>query len=91
MFGPIDASYKAINELVGGDEFELVDFLIDSVTGGTDAQGAVTVKIRAGQNVFNGHAVSLDIVDAAVMAYVSAINNMLYEKKLVTGENQGAK
>ena len=91
VFGPIDASYKAINELVGGDEFELVDFLIDSVTGGTDAQGAVTVKIRAGQNVFNGHAVSLDIVDAAVMAYVSAINNMLYEKKLVTGENQGAK
>ena len=51
----------------------------------------MTVKIRAGQNVFNGHAVSLDIVDAAVMAYVSAINNMLYEKKLVTGENQGAK
>ena len=91
VFGPIDASYKAINELGGGDEFELVDFLIDSVTGGTDAQGAVTVKIRAGQNVFNGHAVSLDIVDAAVMAYVSVINNMLYEKKLVTGENQGAK
>ncbi|MFR5061426.1 MAG: 2-isopropylmalate synthase [Christensenellales bacterium] len=82
-FGPIDASYKAINEIVGGESFELVDFLIDAVTGGTDAQGAVTVKIQSGGSVYNGHAVSLDIVNAAVMAYVSAINNMIYDKSLL--------
>ena len=86
-FGPIDASYKAINDIVGGESFELVDFLIDSVTGGTDAQGAVTVKIKSEGNVYNGHAVSLDIVNAAVMAYVSAINNMIYDKNLVKGGN----
>ncbi len=86
LFGPIDASYKAINEMVG-EKFELVDFIIDSVTGGTDAQGAVTVKIKSEGNVYNGHAVSLDIVNAAVKAYVSAINNMIYDKTLVKGGN----
>ncbi len=81
-FGPIDASYKAINEIVGFDNFELVDFLIDSVTGGTDAQGAVTVKLKQDDKIYNGHAVSLDIVDAAVKAYVSAINNMVYDVQM---------
>ena len=82
-FGPIDASYSAIKEIVGGEDFELVDFLIDSVTGGTDAQGAVTVKIRSGGKVYNGHAVCLDIVEAAVRAYISAINNMIHDKNMV--------
>lgn len=82
-FGPIDASYNAINRLVGMDKFELVDFLIDSVTGGTDAQGAVTVKIKSNGKVYNGHAVSMDIVDAAVKAYISAINNMIYDESVV--------
>lgn len=81
-FGPVDASYKAINTIVGED-FDLVDFLIDSVTGGTDAQGAVTVKIKSGERVYNGHGVSLDIVEAAIRAYISAINNMIYDKKLI--------
>lgn len=84
-FGPIDASYKAINELVG-EQFELIDFLIDAVTGGTDAQGAVTVKIMSDGKVYNGHAVSLDIVNAAVLAYISAINNMIYDRNLIMGE-----
>ena len=81
-FGPVDASFKAINQLVGGD-FELVDFLIDSVTGGTDAQGSVVVKLQSGGKVYNGHGVSMDIVYAAIKAYISAINNMIYDKKLV--------
>lgn len=82
-FGPVDASFNAIKQIVGGEEFELVDFLIDSVTGGTDAQGAVTVKIKRGGKVYNGHAVCLDIVEAAVRAYVSAINNMIYDENMV--------
>ena len=81
-FGPIDASYSAIKKIVGGEDFELVDFLIDAVTGGTDAQGKVTVKIKSGGKVYNGHAVCLDIVEAAVRAYVAAINNMINDKKL---------
>lgn len=86
-YGPIDASYKAINKIVGGKDFELVDFIIDSITGGTDAQGHVTVKIKSEGKVYNGHAVDLDIIDAAIRAYVSAINNMMYDKKILEGNS----
>lgn len=81
-YGPIDASYKAINKIVKLN-FDLEDFVIDSVTGGTDAQARVTVKIASGGKMFNGHGVSLDIVDAAIRAYVSAINNMIYDQSVI--------
>ena len=78
--GPIDASYKAIDKLVG-KKFILEDFVINSVTGGTDAQGEVNVKIRNNDKVYNGHGVSMDIVEASILAYISAINNMLYDQE----------
>lgn len=83
--GPIDASYKAINEIVTNEKFELVDFVIDALTGGTDAVGHVTAKIKSEDKVYNGHGVDTDIVEAAIKAYISAINNMIYDKKLVKG------
>lgn len=78
--GPIDASYKAIDKLVG-KKFILEDFIINSVTGGTDAQGEVNVKIRNNDKIYNGHGVSMDIVEASILAYISAINNMLYDQE----------
>ncbi len=78
--GPIDASYKAIDKLVG-KKFMLEDFVINSVTGGTDAQGEVNVKIKNNERVYNGHGVSMDIVEASILAYISAINNMLYDQE----------
>lgn len=78
--GPIDASYKAIDKLVG-KSFVLEDFVINSVTGGTDAQGEVNVKIKNNEGVYNGYGVSMDIVEASILAYISAINNMLYDQE----------
>lgn len=78
--GPIDASYKAIDKLVG-KRFVLEDFVINSVTGGTDAQGEVNVKIKNDEGVYNGYGVSMDIVEASILAYISAINNMLYDQE----------
>ena len=84
--GPIDASYKAIDQLVGMD-FELEDFLINAVTGGTDALGEVNVKIKKDGAVYNGHGVSTDIVEASILAYIGAINNMMYDISLVDKED----
>ena len=78
--GPIDASYKAIDQLVG-KKFMLEDFVINAVTGGTDAQGEVNVKIKNKDHVYNGHGVSMDIVEASILAYISAINSMLYDQE----------
>ena len=78
--GPIDASYKAIDQLVG-KKFILEDFVINSVTDGTDAQGEVNVKIRNNGRIYNGHGVSMDIVEASILAYISAINSMIYDQE----------
>lgn len=79
--GPIAASYKAIDILVG-KTFILEDFIINAVTGGTDAQGEVNVRIKNKQgNSYNGHGISLDIVEASILAYISAINTMLDDEK----------
>ena len=76
--GPIDASFKAIDKMVG-KKFTLEDFSINSVTGGADAQGEVNLKIKCKNKTYNGHGVSMDIVEASILAYLSAINNMLYD------------
>lgn len=81
-FGPIDASYSAIDQLIG-EKFDLVDFKIEAITGGTDAQAVVTVKLKSNEKIYNGHSVGLDIIEAAIMAYISAINNVKYDEKLV--------
>ncbi|OON96778.1 MAG: 2-isopropylmalate synthase [Candidatus Epulonipiscioides saccharophilum] len=79
-YGPIDASYHAIDHLIG-KAFVLEDFLISAVTGGTDAQGEVYVKLKNIEgNIYNGYGISVDIVEASILAYLSAINNMVFEE-----------
>ncbi|HOX13949.1 MAG TPA: 2-isopropylmalate synthase [Spirochaetia bacterium] len=73
--GPIDASFKAIDKIVGRDPV-LEDFSLDSVTGGKDAQGEAHVRVRLGDRAYNGHGVSTDVIEASVRAYIDAINAM---------------
>ena len=77
--GPIDASFKAIEKIVGID-FKLEDYQIQSVTEGVDAQGDALVKISdASGNVFSGRGLSTDIIEASIHAYINAVNKMIYE------------
>jgi 2-isopropylmalate synthase len=48
------------------------------VTGGKDAQGEVTVKIRARGHVVSGRGTSTDIIEASAKAYLVAINRVAY-------------
>ncbi|OFX15102.1 MAG: 2-isopropylmalate synthase [Armatimonadetes bacterium RBG_16_58_9] len=76
--GSVDAVYKTIDKMVNGN-YTLVDFIVKSVTGGTDALGEVTVKL-AGRNdeIYTGRGASLDIVEASAKAYLNAINKLVY-------------
>lgn len=74
--GSVDAIYKTIAALIQ-EPIDLVDFSVHSVTGGTDALGEVTVRIRDKERVFMGRGAALDILVAAAKAYVEAINKML--------------
>ena len=42
--GPVDAAYKAISKATGENP-KLLDYSVGSITGGTDALGAVNVRI----------------------------------------------
>lgn len=76
--GPIDAAFQAIEQIVG-HHYELDDFQIQTVTEGRDAMGSAFVKLRAGGRVYAGTGISTDIIGAAIRAYISALNKIVYE------------
>jgi 2-isopropylmalate synthase len=73
--GPIDAVYRAVNQLVGIPN-QLAEFSVQSVTEGIDALGTVTVRLRQSDRLFSGNASDTDIVVAAAHAYMSALNRL---------------
>lgn len=74
--GPVDAAYKAVQKIVGIKP-KLVDYTIQAITGGTDALGEVTVRIKNDDQIFTGHGAHTDIIVASVKAYLAAINRMV--------------
>ena len=76
--GPIDAAFKAIDQIVG-IEFELDTFTINAVSEGKDAQGEVIVKIAKDGKLYTGRGLSTDIIESSIKAYLNAINKMLDE------------
>ncbi len=76
--GPIDSIFKAINEITG-QEPELELYEIGAVTGGSSSQGEAMVKIMMEGRRWNGRGVSTDVIEASIMAYLSAINAMEWD------------
>lgn len=77
--GPIDAAFQAIEKLVGM-KYELDDFQIQSVTGGRGAMGGATVRLRHNGQVTPGRGTSTDIVEASILAYLNALNKIVFEE-----------
>ena len=78
-FGPVDASFNAINKIVG-KAVKLEEYSIGAVTEGRDAQGEVSVKISSEGATAKGYGLSTDVIEASILAYINAINNLIYEK-----------
>jgi 2-isopropylmalate synthase len=77
--GPIDAAYNTIAKLTG-TESELLRFTVGALTGGTDAQGEVTVRLRENGLVALGKGADPDIITAAAKAYINGLNRLEYLK-----------
>ena len=77
--GPIDAAYNCIAQLTETDS-ELLRFTISALTGGTDAQGEVTVRLRENGLVALGKGADPDIITAATKAYINGLNRLEYLK-----------
>jgi 2-isopropylmalate synthase len=73
--GPVDASLKAIEAQVKSGA-EMVLYLVNAISGSTESQGEVTVRLQNSGRVVNGVGADPDIVVASAKAYLSALNKL---------------
>src|SRR5690625_373996 len=71
--GPVDAAFKAIEQLANS-EAELLLYSVNAITTGTDSQGEVTVRLSRNGVIVNGSGADTDIIVASVKAYLDALN-----------------
>ena len=90
--GPVDATYKAIDAVMGVPN-TLLEFNIHAITEGIDAIGEVTVRLMAENSsipqrtspqnghtrarTFGGYGADTDIIVASARAYLAALNKLL--------------
>ncbi|MBB6678455.1 2-isopropylmalate synthase [Cohnella lubricantis] len=73
--GSVDAIYQAIGSLAQVEAI-LDDYMIKSVSDGTDALGEVHVVLMKGDVSAQGRGISTDILEASARAYVDALNRL---------------
>jgi 2-isopropylmalate synthase len=73
--GPVDAVFKAI-EQVTGIVVKLRDYQIASISTGEDAQGEVTLDCEHPSGVYRGRALSTDIIEGSARAFLDVINRI---------------
>lgn len=77
--GPVDAAFHAIDKILGAHHIALDEYNLSAITGGKDALGEVTVRVRYEDKYFIGRGVSTDVVEASVKAYLNAVNIVIQE------------
>ncbi|MBU1055212.1 MAG: 2-isopropylmalate synthase [Proteobacteria bacterium] len=77
--GPIDAAFNTIARLTGTTS-ELMRFSISSLSGGTDSQGEVTVRLKENGLEAMGRGADPDIITASAKAYINGLNRLEYLK-----------
>jgi len=78
--GPVDATFNAIKQLVS-HQARLQLFQVHAVTGGTDAQAEVTVRLEEDGKTVNGQGAHTDTLVASCRAYVHALNKLLVKRE----------
>lgn len=79
--GPVDASLKAVLQLVGG-KMQIREFRLDAITGGSDAIAEVYVTVEdENGHIFTSRGASQDIVMASFDAVVNAVNFLMRRRK----------
>lgn len=78
--GPVDAAFRAIEQIIGR-HYELDDFQIQTVTEGRDSMGSALVRLRENGKLYSGTGISTDILGASIRAYINALNKIVYEEE----------
>ena len=77
--GPVDATFAAIRNITKTN-YPLMKYVVNAITGGSDAQGETMVQLK-----FNGHSVvgrgaHPDVIVASAKAYINALNRLEFLK-----------
>ena len=86
--GPVDASLKAIESHVNSGA-EMVLYSVNAISGSTESQGEVTVRLQSSGRVVNGVGADPDIVVASAKAYLSALNKLQSKADRVPAQGWG--
>jgi 2-isopropylmalate synthase len=78
--GPVDAAFRCIKRLFE-TQARLKLYQVHAVTGGTDAQAEVTVRLEEQGRIVNGQGADTDTVVASVKAYLHALNKLLVKRE----------
>ena len=78
--GPVDAIFNAIHKMVPHTA-TLQLYQVHAVTGGTDAQAEVTVRLEENGKTVNGQGADADTLVASCRAYVHALNKLLVKRE----------
>jgi 2-isopropylmalate synthase len=82
--GPVDATFKTIKKITR-TRSKLLQFVINAITGGTEAQGEVTVRLEEKGRTVIGQGADTDVLVASAKAYINALNKLEYRTKEVRG------
>jgi 2-isopropylmalate synthase len=82
--GPVDATFKTIKKITR-TKSKLLQFAINAITSGTEAQGEVTVKLKEKSKTVIGQGVDTDVIVASAKAYVNALNRIEFKKQKLVG------
>jgi 2-isopropylmalate synthase len=74
--GPVNATIKAIEQIVG-QASELKEFNIQAMHGGSDDVSKVNMRVSYAGKSYMGYGFNTDIVKASAIAYLDAVNKFL--------------
>jgi 2-isopropylmalate synthase len=78
--GPVDATFKAVQQVIRKfikKKIELEIYDLTNLTKGTDAFASAFVQLKSGKRLVRGRFVHTDVVLASLGAYLQALNRLL--------------
>jgi len=78
--GSVDAVFKALKQVTGMSP-HLQHYNVAAVTGGTDAQAEVTVRLEEDGKTVTGQGADIDTIVASARAYVHALNKLIVKRE----------
>ena len=78
--GPVDATFNAIKQLTTNTQ-HLQIYQVHAVTGGTDAQAEVMVRLEENGKTVQGQGADADTLVASAKAYINALNKLLVKRE----------